>query len=50
VYDVDPDAINPVTLRSRLPEGFQLQRCAVELQVVCARCTSKAKRNPKNHS
>lgn len=50
IFDLELDAVNPVTLTSLLPRGFQVQRCAVELQGLCEHCAKKSKRTAKHHS
>ena len=51
VTDLELDAISPVKFTARLPKGFQVQRCAVEIHGLCQRCSQKKHRsNPKTNS
>jgi Fe2+ or Zn2+ uptake regulation protein len=52
IFDVELDAVTPVKFTAALPAGFQVQRCAVEIQGICQRCSigKNNKRNPKLHS
>lgn len=40
IFDLAPDAIQPVQIKETLPERFQLQRLSVELLGLCERCAA----------
>jgi Fe2+ or Zn2+ uptake regulation protein len=45
VIDLDEDDLEPARLRRPLPEGFVLQRCAVEFYGLCPRCAAKSSKS-----
>jgi Fur family transcriptional regulator, peroxide stress response regulator len=38
VMDIENKDLDPVKLRRRLPKGFKVERVAVEVQGICAKC------------
>jgi Fur family peroxide stress response transcriptional regulator len=38
VMDIEDADLEPVKMRSKLPDGFQVKRIAVEIQGLCANC------------
>jgi Fur family peroxide stress response transcriptional regulator len=38
VMDIENEDLDPVKLRRRLPKGFKVERVAVEVQGICAKC------------
>jgi Fe2+ or Zn2+ uptake regulation protein len=44
VCDLSPESLEPVTLRHRLPAGFQVQRISVDVLGMCQACAAKAAR------
>jgi len=41
VEDIDDDVLAPVRLKSALPEGFVVERYALEVHGLCKRCASR---------
>ena len=42
VMDVENEVLDPVKVRTKLPEGFRIDRVTVEIQGLCARCSQAA--------
>ena len=40
VMDVEQQTLTPIQLLGKLPEGFRVERVAVEIQGLCAKCAS----------
>lgn len=38
VMDIEEEAVDPVTVRKRLPKGFRVERVTVEIQGLCEKC------------
>ena len=45
ILDLDAEDIEPARLRRPLPEGFLLERCAVEFYGLCPACAEKSKQS-----
>jgi Fur family peroxide stress response transcriptional regulator len=45
VEDLEDSVLTPVKLKSALPEGFVVERYAVEVHGLCRRCASKRKQS-----
>jgi len=45
VVDLDAGDLEPARLKTPLPEGFVLERCAVEFYGLCPRCASNLKKS-----
>ena len=43
IEDIDSEQIGPLHVRGRLPKGFAVQRFAVDVIGLCARCRSRKK-------
>lgn len=43
IFDLESDDLAPVELRRSLPPGFEVLRCTVEFQGLCAACLKKLK-------
>jgi Fur family peroxide stress response transcriptional regulator len=39
IVDLAEEAVEPVRLRSRPPAGFRVERCSVEVQGICDKCS-----------
>ena len=39
IVDLDEDYVAPVRIRGQLPEGFEVNRCTVEVVGICRDCT-----------
>lgn len=47
ITDFDEAGLDPVRLRAKPPRGFQVQRIAVDVLGICAKCASKAAHKPR---
>jgi len=45
VEDLEESAVAPVKLKGALPEGFVVERFALEVHGLCKRCASKRKQS-----
>jgi Fur family transcriptional regulator, peroxide stress response regulator len=45
IFDIDSDALGPIKLQGRLPQGFRAERMSVDILGTCSRCSSKTTRH-----
>jgi Fur family peroxide stress response transcriptional regulator len=42
VIDIEPEAVGPIELAGHVPNGFKIERVAVEVRGLCATCAARA--------
>jgi Fur family peroxide stress response transcriptional regulator len=47
ITDIDDADLEPVQLRKSLPGGFRVQRFAVEILGLCAKCSARSQTHPE---
>lgn len=45
IFDIDADALGPMELPGRLPNGFHAERFSVDVLGICNHCSSKSKKH-----